>query len=39
MAKIIDVEGIGPKYAEKLIKAGISNTGCTVEGWCNTQGS
>ncbi len=27
MAKIIDVEGIGPKYAEKLVKAGITTTG------------
>jgi predicted flap endonuclease-1-like 5' DNA nuclease len=26
MARIIDVEGIGPKYAEKLEKAGISST-------------
>lgn len=26
MAKIIDVEGIGPKYAEKLSKAGIRTT-------------
>ena len=26
MAKIVDVEGIGPKYAEKLIKAGVSST-------------
>ncbi len=27
MAKIIDVEGIGPKYAEKLVKVGITTTG------------
>jgi predicted flap endonuclease-1-like 5' DNA nuclease len=26
IARIIDVEGIGPKYAEKLEKAGISST-------------
>jgi predicted flap endonuclease-1-like 5' DNA nuclease len=26
MAKIVDVEGIGTKYAEKLIKAGVSTT-------------
>jgi len=26
MAKIIDIEGIGPKYAEKLIKAGVRST-------------
>lgn len=26
MAKIIDVEGIGPKYAQKLVKAGITTT-------------
>jgi predicted flap endonuclease-1-like 5' DNA nuclease len=26
MAKIVDVEGIGPKYAEKLNRAGVSTT-------------
>lgn len=26
MAKIVDVEGIGTKYADKLIKAGVSTT-------------
>jgi predicted flap endonuclease-1-like 5' DNA nuclease len=26
MAKLIDVEGIGPKYAEKLEKAGVKGT-------------
>jgi len=26
MAKVIDVEGIGPKYAVKLSKAGIKTT-------------
>ncbi len=27
MAKIIDVEGIGPKYAKDLLKVGVSTTG------------
>jgi predicted flap endonuclease-1-like 5' DNA nuclease len=27
MAKIIDIEGIGPAYAKKLIDAGVSTTG------------
>ena len=27
MAKIIDIEGIGPAYAKKLVDAGISTTG------------
>lgn len=26
MAKIVDVEGIGTKYADKLIKAGVTST-------------
>ena len=26
MAKIVDVEGVGTKFAEKLIKAGVSTT-------------
>jgi predicted flap endonuclease-1-like 5' DNA nuclease len=26
MAKIVDVEGIGPKFAEKLIKEGVTTT-------------
>lgn len=31
MAKIIDVEGIGPQYAEKLNSAGISTTDDLLE--------
>lgn len=27
MAKIIDIEGIGPAYAKKLVDAGVSTTG------------
>jgi hypothetical protein len=27
MAKIIDIEGIGPEYAKKLAGAGVSTTG------------
>lgn len=27
MAKIVDIEGIGPKYAKKLAGAGVSTTG------------
>ncbi len=27
MAKIIDVEGIGPKYAKDLTKVGVTTTG------------
>ena len=27
MAKIIDIEGIGPKYAKQLAEAGVSTTG------------
>jgi len=38
MAKIIDVEGIGPKYAEKLSKAGISTTGALLEAGATPNG-
>ncbi len=35
MTKLIDVEGIGPKYAEKLVQAGVK----TVEGLLAQAGS
>jgi len=38
MAKIIDVEGIGPKYAEKLIKAGVSTTGVLLKAGATPRG-
>lgn len=38
MAKIIDVEGIGPKYAEKLIKAGVSTTGALLKAGSTPNG-
>ncbi len=38
MAKIIDVEGIGPKYAEKLIKAGVSTTSALLEAGATPNG-
>jgi predicted flap endonuclease-1-like 5' DNA nuclease len=38
MAKIIDVEGIGPKYADKLLKAGISNTGALLKAGATPKG-
>lgn len=31
MPKIIDIEGIGPKYAEQLIKAGVRTTNALLE--------
>lgn len=31
MAKIIDVEGIGPKYADKLAKIGVKTTGALLK--------
>jgi predicted flap endonuclease-1-like 5' DNA nuclease len=38
MAKIIDVEGIGTKYAEKLIKVGISTTGALLKAGATPKG-
>ena len=38
MAKIIDVEGIGTKYADKLIKAGISTTGALLKAGATPKG-
>jgi len=31
MPKIMDIEGIGPKYAEQLIKAGVRTTNALLE--------
>lgn len=38
MAKIVDVEGIGSKYAEKLTKAGISTTGVLLKAGASPKG-
>ena len=38
MAKIIDVEGIGPKYAEKLVKAGVTTTGKLLKKGASPKG-
>jgi predicted flap endonuclease-1-like 5' DNA nuclease len=38
MAKIIDVEGIGPKYAEKLTKAGVSSTDALLKTGATPKG-
>jgi predicted flap endonuclease-1-like 5' DNA nuclease len=38
MAKIIDVEGIGPAYAQKLQEAGISTTEDLLEMGASLQG-
>lgn len=38
MAKIIDVEGIGPKYTEKLTKAGVSTTGGLLKAGATPKG-
>jgi predicted flap endonuclease-1-like 5' DNA nuclease len=38
MAKIIDVEGIGTKYAEKLTKVGISTTGALLKAGATPKG-
>ena len=38
MTKIIDVEGIGPKYAEKLLKVGISNTSALLKAGATPKG-
>ena len=36
--KIIDIEGIGPVYAEKLIEAGINTDGELLEKCCKPAG-
>src|SRR5512136_767649 len=38
MAKIVDVEGIGPKYAEKLIKAGVASTDALLKAGATPKG-
>jgi predicted flap endonuclease-1-like 5' DNA nuclease len=38
MAKIMDIEGIGPVYAEKLIAAGIKTTGKLLKAGATPKG-
>jgi predicted flap endonuclease-1-like 5' DNA nuclease len=38
MAKIVDVEGIGPKYAEKFIKVGVSSTDALLKAGATPKG-
>ena len=38
MAKIIDVEGIGPKYAEKLQKVGLKTTDALLKAGATPKG-
>jgi predicted flap endonuclease-1-like 5' DNA nuclease len=38
MAKIIDIEGVGTKYAEKLVKAGVSTTGALLKAGATPKG-
>jgi predicted flap endonuclease-1-like 5' DNA nuclease len=38
MAKIVDVEGIGTKYAEKLIKVGVSTTDALLKAGATPKG-
>lgn len=38
MAKIIDVEGIGPKHAEKFVKAGVSSTDALLKAGSTPKG-
>ena len=38
MANIIDVEGIGKKYAEKLVKAGVSTTDALLKAGATPKG-
>lgn len=38
MAKIIDIEGIGPAYAEKLNKAGIKTVNGLLKNCCDRKG-
>lgn len=38
MAKIIDIEGIGPAYAKKLATAGVTTTGALLKFAANSAG-
>lgn len=38
MAKIVDVEGIGTKYAEKLIQAGVNTTDALLKAGATPKG-
>ena len=38
MAKIVDVEGIGTKYAGKLVKAGVSSTNALLKAGATPKG-
>ncbi len=38
MAKIVDVEGIGTKYAEKLVKAGVGTTEALLKAGATPKG-
>ncbi len=38
MANIVDVEGIGPKYAEKLQKAGVNTTDALLKAGMTPKG-
>ena len=38
MAKLVDVEGIGPKYADKLIKAGVGTTDALLKAGATPKG-
>ena len=38
MAKIVDVEGIGTKYADKLSKAGVSSTDALLKAGATPKG-
>ena len=38
MAKIVDVEGIGPKFAEKLIKEGVTTTEALLKAGATPKG-
>ena len=38
MAKIVDVEGIGTKYADKLIKAGVRSTDALLKAGATPKG-
>ncbi len=38
MAKLLDIEGIGPAYAEKLAKVGLKTTGSYLKAGSTPQG-